>query len=188
MVGNKKKIFKGIVTLILILVVLIMMVRGIYSKFYLNGNNINNIKRSILNIQDKDMSDFENISVIKTIEINEELFVVYKNEFDCGVAEFSKNKYGNYEINYLEHGNLAEINFHLTSGMKNNNQYFIVYGDGNNIDFSRVDIGINNNYVPINIPKDVFIEIIKINQYFDGDSYQYNYKYYDIYGNVVEEY
>ena len=160
----------------------------IYKKFYINGNNENNIKRSILKIQGKDTSDFENTDIIKTIHLDEELFVIYKNNFDWGVAEFGKNKDGDYKIEYLEYGYIDEINFYFTIGINtNSNQYLIAYGEGKNIDFSRVDIGINNNYVPINVPKEEFVEIIKINQYSNDKRYRFNYKYYDIYGNIVRE-
>jgi len=71
--------------------------------------------------------------------------------------------------------------------MNNINKYFIVYGDGSNIKSSRVDVGINNNYVSINIPKEIFAEMIHLNQYSNGDSYSYTYKYYDDYRKLVEE-
>lgn len=188
MVSKKKKIFIGIVSLALILVSFSIITRGIYKKFYLNGNNENNIKRSILKIQDKDTSDFKNIVIIKTIHLDEELFVIYKNNIDWGVAEFGKNNDGDYKIEYLQHGYIDEINFYFTSGINSkSNQYLIAYGEGKNIDFSRVDIWINNNYIPINIPEEEFVEIIKINQYSDNNGYRFNYKYYDINGNIVRE-
>ena len=141
MVSKKKKIFIGIVSLALILVSFSIITRGIYKKFYLNGNNENNIKRSILKIQDKDTSDFKNIVIIKTIHLDEELFVIYKNNIDWGVAEFGKNNDGDYKIEYLQHGYIDEINFYFTSGINSkSNQYLIAYGEGKNIDFSRVDI------------------------------------------------
>lgn len=184
---NKNKIFKIVVIISFILIAFILIVASVYNKFYLNGNNEDNIKRSIIKIQNNDISDFENISIIKEIQLDEELVVVYKHGFKCGIAEFSKNEWGDYKINYLQNGSLEEINFHLIRWINNVNQYFIVYGDGSNLEFSRVDVGINNNYVSIDIPEDVFVEMININQFSNGDNYSYTYKYYDKSGKLIEE-
>ncbi|MDV4150973.1 hypothetical protein R0131_09000 [Clostridium sp. AL.422] len=184
---NIKKIFKIVVIISFVLITFNIIVASAYNKFYLNGNNENNIKRSIIKLQNDDISDFENISVIKKIQLNEELVVIYKNKFNCGIAEFSKNKWGDYKINYLQSGSLEEINFYLTMHINNINQYFIVYGDGSNIEFSRVNVGINNNYVSVDIPEDVFVKIIDINQFSNGDNYSYTYKYYDKSGKLIEE-
>lgn len=183
---NKKKTFKIVITIAFILIAFNIIVASLYNKFYLNGNNEDNIKRSIIKLQNNDISDFENISVIKKIQLTEELVVIYKNKFNCEIAEFSKNKWGDYKINYLQHGNLEEINFYLTMNINNINQYFIVYGDGRNLEFSRVDVGINDNYVSIDIPEDVFVETININQFSNGDAYSYSYKYYDKSGKLIE--
>lgn len=187
MIINNKKIFKIVVTISFILIAFNIIVASVYNKFYLNGNNEHNIKRSIIKLQNNDINDFENISIIKKIQLNEELVVIYKNKFNLGITEFSKNKWGDYKINYLQSGSLEEINFYLTMNIDNINKYFIVYGDGSNLEFSRVDVGINNNYVSINIPEDVFVEIINVNQFSNGDNYSYTYKYYDKNGKIIEE-
>lgn len=188
MKSNNIKIFKWIVNLTLILGIFIVIVGGLYNKFYINGNNENNIKRSISKLQNKDNKDFTSISITKTIELDNNLVVIYKDGFNCGVAEFNKNNWGDYKINILHSGNLDEVNFYLINGLNYKNQYFVVYGYGNNIDYSKVDLGINNNYISINIPEDEFVEIINITKYNNENSYRYNYKYYDKNGKVVKEY
>lgn len=179
--NNTKKIFIIILTVTFLLVSLNTVKNFIYNKFYLNGNNEANIKRSILNLQESDIKSFENISIIKEFLLNERLIVIYENNSNYGVTEFHKNTSGDYKINYLQNGFSDEINFYTTMDMNN----FIVYGDGNNIDFSRVDFGINNNYVPIYIPEEFFAEVINQSQYYNTNHYTYTYKYYDKNGNLV---
>ena len=118
---NKKKILKILIAITFILFVFNIITGIAYNKFYLNGNNEDNIKRSIIKLQNGDISDFGNISIIKRIQLTEELVVIYKNGFNCGIAEFSKNEWGDYKINFLQNGSLEEINFYITSGMNNIN-------------------------------------------------------------------
>ncbi len=184
---TKAKIFKMVVIISFLLILFNIIVTHVYNKFYLNGNNEGNIKRSIIKLQNNDISDFEDIFIIKEIQLNEELVVIYKNKLNCGIAEFSKDKSADYKINHLQSGSVYEINFYLTMNINNINQYFIVYGDGSNLKFSKVEIGINNNYVTINIPEGMFVEIININQFSNGDNYTYTYRYYDKYGKLIEE-
>lgn len=183
----KEKIFKIVVIISFLLIVFNIIVTHVYNKFYLNGNNEDNVKRSIIKLQNNDISDFEDIFIIKEIQLNEELVVIYKNKLNCGIAEFSKDKLGDYKINHLQSGSVYEINFYLTMNINNINQYFIVYGNGSNLEFSKVEIGINNNYVTINIPEGMFVEMININEFSNGDNYTYTYRYYDKYGKLIEE-
>lgn len=183
---NMKKTIKIVGIISIVAIALNIIISIIYNKYYLNGNNEDNIRRSIMNLQKNHMSDTESLSIIKKITLEDDLYVIYKNKFNCGIAEFSKNTWDDYKINFIESGNLDEVNFHLTMEANQINQYFIVYGDGRNLEFNRVEVGINNNFVPVVIPKDIFSDVININQFANGSDYKYDYRYYDEDGNLIE--
>lgn len=179
-----KKLFKKKINFVLNLVVIVAIISCLYNEFYVNGNNESNIKRSIAKLQNE---DFENISISETIELDNKLVVIYNKQFEHGAAEFTKNILGNYKINSSMDENIENIGFYMPYATNKDNQYFIIYGDGNNIELSKVEVGINNNIVSIDIPKKEFTEIINITQYNADNRYSFTYKFYDKLGNEVEQ-
>jgi hypothetical protein len=176
-IKNKKNLYVVLIIIVLILIYILNATKREY------GNDEESILKVIRSI---DGYNSQSIQILEIRNIKNERVVPFLINNNPGYIQFTKNKRGNYEWNHIEKkGNQSFASFlvNLQGEELPNLKFLFVTNEDNNI--AKVELEVNGQ---------VFKKDFKVHEssvaWIDlpkHKSAEYNYKYYDENGKLIEE-